>query len=43
MNIFDVYTHNLLKELNKNNVEYIVVGGYALIYMVNAAGGLRTN
>jgi predicted nucleotidyltransferase len=32
MNIFDDYTHNLLKELNNNKVEYIVVGGYAVNY-----------
>ena len=38
MNIFDDYTHNLLNELNKNNVEYIVVGGYA----VNFHGYRRT-
>ncbi len=25
MNIFDEYTFNLLKELNKNKVEYLVV------------------
>ncbi len=30
MNIFDNYTHDLLVELNNNNVEYIVVGGYAV-------------
>ncbi len=38
MNIFDEYTHDLLKELNKNKVEYIVVGGYA----VNFHGYRRT-
>jgi len=38
MNIFDDYTRNLLNELNKNNVEYIVVGGYA----VNFYGYRRT-
>ena len=38
MNIFDVYTHNLLVELNKNNVEFLVVGGYA----VNFHGYRRT-
>ncbi len=38
MNIFDTYTHNLLNELNHNNVEYIVVGGYA----VNFHGYRRT-
>jgi len=38
MNIFDDYTHNLLNELNKNNVEYLVVGGYA----VNFHGYRRT-
>jgi|ERR1019366_4562587 predicted nucleotidyltransferase len=38
MNIFDEYTHALLCELNKNNVEYIVVGGYA----VNFHGYRRT-
>ncbi len=38
MNIFDDYTHNLLNELNKNKVEYLVVGGYA----VNFHGYRRT-
>jgi len=38
MNIFDEYTRNLLVELNKNHVEYIVVGGYA----VNFHGYRRT-
>jgi predicted nucleotidyltransferase len=38
MNIFDEYTFNLLNELNKNEVEYIVVGGYA----VNFHGYRRT-
>ena len=38
MNIFDEYTFNLLNELNKNNVEYLVVGGYA----VNFHGYRRT-
>ncbi len=38
MNIFDDYTHQLLSELNKNNVHYIVVGGYA----VNFHGYRRT-
>jgi predicted nucleotidyltransferase len=38
MNIFDNYTHDLLVELNNNNVEYIVVGGYA----VNFHGYRRT-
>lgn len=38
MNIFDEYTYKLLSELNKNNVEYIVVGGYA----VNFYGYRRT-
>ncbi len=32
MNIFDSYTHKLLKELNTNNVEYLIVGGYAVNY-----------
>lgn len=32
MNIFDTYTHNLLIELNKLNVQYIIVGGYAVNY-----------
>jgi predicted nucleotidyltransferase len=38
MNIFDAYTFNLLKELNLNEVEYLVVGGYA----VNFHGYRRT-
>ena len=38
MNVFDEYTHNLLAELNKNSVEYLVVGGYA----VNFHGYRRT-
>lgn len=38
MNIFDEYTFNLLNELNKNEVEYLVVGGYA----VNFHGYRRT-
>lgn len=38
MNIFDEYTFNLLNELNKNGVEYLVVGGYA----VNFHGYRRT-
>lgn len=32
MNIFDGYTFNLIKELNNNKVEYLVVGGYAVNY-----------
>lgn len=32
MNIFDSYTFNLLLELNKLNVRYLVVGGYAVNY-----------
>ena len=32
MNIFDSYTFKLLNELNKQHVEYIVVGGYAVNY-----------
>ncbi len=38
MNIFDKYTHELLVEFNRNNVEYLVVGGYA----VNFHGYSRT-
>lgn len=38
MNIFDNYTHQLLQELNRNNVEYLIVGGYA----VNFYGYRRT-
>ncbi|MDQ3110137.1 MAG: nucleotidyltransferase [Bacteroidota bacterium] len=38
MNIFDSYTHCLLSELNKLNVQYLVVGGYA----VNFYGYRRT-
>lgn len=38
MNVFDEYTLCLLTELNKNEVEYIVVGGYA----VNFYGYRRT-
>lgn len=38
MNVFDEYTFNLLNELNKNEVEYLVVGGYA----VNFHGYRRT-
>jgi hypothetical protein len=32
MNIFDTYTHDLLHQLNLNEVPYIVVGGYAVNY-----------
>lgn len=32
MNIFDTYTHDLLYQLNLNEVPYIVVGGYAVNY-----------
>jgi hypothetical protein len=32
MIIFDAYTFNLIRELNFNKVEYLVVGGYALNY-----------
>lgn len=32
MNIFDDYTLSLLTELNNNEVQYIVVGGYAVNY-----------
>ena len=32
MNIFDDYTRELLLHLNKNEVQYIVVGGYAVNY-----------
>ncbi|HET6992962.1 MAG TPA: nucleotidyltransferase [Bacteroidia bacterium] len=32
MNIFDSYTFRLLSELNKLNVQYLVVGGYAVNY-----------
>jgi predicted nucleotidyltransferase len=32
MNIFDDYTRSLLDELNKEKVQYIVVGGYAVNY-----------
>ncbi len=32
MNIFDLYTFNLLQELNTLGVEYLVVGGYAVNY-----------
>jgi predicted nucleotidyltransferase len=32
MNIFDAYTFDLIKELNQNEVEYLVVGGYAVNY-----------
>ncbi|MEO5642781.1 MAG: nucleotidyltransferase [Bacteroidia bacterium] len=38
MNIFDSYTATLLSELNKLNVQYLVVGGYA----VNFYGYRRT-
>lgn len=38
MNIFDEYTFNLLDELLKNDVHFIVVGGYA----VNFHGFRRT-
>ncbi len=38
MNIFDEYTLSLLKELNKAQVQYLVVGGYA----VNFYGYRRT-
>jgi predicted nucleotidyltransferase len=38
MNIFDDYTHKLLSEFNKKEVEYMVVGGYA----VNFHGYRRT-
>ena len=38
MNIFDDYTRSLLEQLNKNKVEYLVVGGYA----VNFHGYRRT-
>ena len=38
MNIFDDYTCHLLTELNSNNVQYLVVGGYA----VNFYGYRRT-
>jgi hypothetical protein len=32
MNIFEGYTFNLIRELNFNKVEYLVVGGYAVNY-----------
>ncbi len=32
MNVFDSYTHELLLTLNKEQVEYLVVGGYAVNY-----------
>jgi predicted nucleotidyltransferase len=32
MNIFDDYTHKLLSTLLKNEVQFIVVGGYAVNY-----------
>jgi predicted nucleotidyltransferase len=32
VNIFDAYSQNLLIELNKNNVQYLIVGGYAVNY-----------
>ena len=32
MNIFDEYTHKLLSQLNSNNVQYLIVGGYAVNY-----------
>ena len=32
MNIFVTYTHDLLHQLNLNEVPYIVVGGYAVNY-----------
>lgn len=38
MNIFDFYTKLLLESFNKNEVEYIIVGGYA----VNFHGYIRT-
>jgi len=38
MNIFDNYTFQLLQELNTKQVEYLVVGGYA----VNFHGYRRT-
>ena len=38
MLIFDSYTHRTLSELNKNKVDYLVVGGYA----VNFHGFRRT-
>ena len=38
MNIFDDYTRHLLTELNNNNMQYLVVGGYA----VNFYGYRRT-
>ncbi len=38
MNVFDDYTRNVLNKLNENEVEYIVIGGYA----VNYYGFIRT-
>jgi len=32
MNVFDKYTFTLLEELNKQKIEYLVVGGYAVNY-----------
>ena len=32
MNIFDDYTQQLLLALNSNNVQYLIVGGYAVNY-----------
>ena len=32
MNIFDDYTKQLLLALNSNNVQYLIVGGYAVNY-----------
>jgi predicted nucleotidyltransferase len=32
MNVFDTYTHQLLNQLNLQQVQYLVVGGYAVNY-----------
>lgn len=32
MNVFDDYTHNVLEKCINNNVEFLIVGGYAVNY-----------